>query len=312
MHMKTTLPQSVMALVDLKVQRTVSALSEVLRSQKERKEKEKLVIEHLRAVESDSRYQIDADFPPGLEWFNTNKALEFSNQLKGKLVVMDFFTYCCINCMHILPDLHALQARFKPEDGVVIIGIHSAKFPNEKSAKNIQNAILRYDITHPVVNDANIELWERLGVSCWPTLVFIGPNGRLIYYIIGEGHREEMELFTEFSLSYFREKCLLSPDSIAKCLERERQSIGGLSFPGKVVCDGTHLYVSDSSNHRVLVVNRCSKQVEAMYGCGKPGFKDGRGNDAEFKSPQGIACYKEALFVADTENHSIREVGTYM
>lgn len=101
------------------------------------------VLEHIKAVESDPQFKLDPEFPPGLVWFNSSP-LTFSDQLGGKLVVLDFFTYCCINCMHILPDLTQLEERHSAgSGGVVVVGVHSAKFGNEKVSDNIIRAIER-------------------------------------------------------------------------------------------------------------------------------------------------------------------------
>ena len=300
-----------MALSDVHVQRAINALNEGLRNTKDTELHKQLVTDHLKKVESDSKYDIDAEFPPNLTWFNVsnNGGLNFSDQLKGKIVILDFFTYCCINCLHILPDLHNLETRYKPENGVVIVGVHSAKFPNEKSHENIKNAILKNDITHAVVNDANIELWERLAVSCWPTLVFISPEGRLIHYIIGEGHTDEMNIFIDIAHAYYSNSNRLASNAIGISLERDRAIACQLSFPGKIALNQTHLFVADSGNHRLLMINRKSHKVEFIFGQGKPGLQDGRHDSAMFRSPQGIVCYEGQLFVADTENHCIRKVG---
>lgn len=109
--------------------------------------KEEEVIQHIKAVENDPLFQLDPEFPSGLDWFNTRSPLSFMDQLRGKLVVLDFFTYCCINCMHILPDLELLEEKHPPDSGgVVVIGVHSAKFGNEKVSDNIRKAIERLSI----------------------------------------------------------------------------------------------------------------------------------------------------------------------
>lgn len=113
----------------------------------------------------------------GLDWFNVSQPLKWSNHLTGSLVLIDFFTYCCINCLHILPQLHRLEKKFPPSEGLLIIGCHSAKFTNEKSSDNVKAAISRHDITHPVVNDLNNSMWTQLNIQCWPTLLLVSPNG---------------------------------------------------------------------------------------------------------------------------------------
>lgn len=304
-----------MALSDTHVQKIVNALSEKLRSSLSEKEKKTIVTEHIQRVEEDSRFLIDAEFGSDWAWFNVSSPLKFSSQLKGKLVILDFFTYCCINCLHILPDLRILEERFQSEDGVVVIGVHSAKFPNEKVNANIRSAVVKYGITHPVVNDSSIDLWERLAVSCWPTLVFISPRGRLLHYIIGEGHRQELLEFTAIAREYYESTSDgLSSHSIGLSLERERSvaSLHQLSFPGKIIASSgstRQLFIADSDNHRILVVDRDTGLCVRTFGSGKAGLKDGFGKGAEFRSPQGIAHHDGVLYVADTENHCIRKVG---
>lgn len=101
------------------------------------------ITRHIKSVENDPQFQLDPEFPAGLEWINSSP-LWFSRQLRGKLVVLDFFTYCCINCMHILPDLEKLEERYPADTGgVIVVGVHSAKFGNEKVSDNIRKAIER-------------------------------------------------------------------------------------------------------------------------------------------------------------------------
>src|SRR5262245_12078310 len=97
------------------------------------------------------------EFPDGIEWLNTEKPLTLAS-LKGKLVLLDFWTYCCINCMHVIPDLKKLEAKYGKE--LVVIGIHSAKFDNEKQSDNIRQAVKRYEIEHPVANDRDFAIWR--------------------------------------------------------------------------------------------------------------------------------------------------------
>src|SRR5262244_1521292 len=130
------------------------------------------------------------EFPDGLEWLNTERPLSI-RQLRGKIVLLDFWTYCCINCMHIIPDLKKLEAKYPTQ--LVVIGVHSAKFPNERESDNIRQAVLRYEIEHPVVNDAEFRIWRRYGVRAWPTRVLIDPEGYVVGGVSGEGHYETFD-----------------------------------------------------------------------------------------------------------------------
>ncbi|KAJ0037391.1 hypothetical protein Pint_22655 [Pistacia integerrima] len=109
--------------------------------------------------------------------------------LKGKVVVLDFWTYCCINCMHVLPDLELLEKKYKDKP-FTVVRVHSAKFDNEKDLEAIRNVELGYGITHPVVNNGDMYLWRELGVNSWPTFAIVGPNGKLLAQLASEGHRK--------------------------------------------------------------------------------------------------------------------------
>lgn len=98
-------------------------------------------------------------------WLNTDKPLLIAG-LKGKVILLDFWTYGCINCIHIIPDLKRLEAKYP--NNLVVIGVHSAKFDNEKDTDNIRQIILRYGIEHPVVNDADFKIWENYAIRAWP------------------------------------------------------------------------------------------------------------------------------------------------
>ena len=120
--------------------------------------------------------EVDApEFPEGLEWLNVSEPLTMDD-LEGKIVLLDFWTYGCINCIHVIPDLHRLEEEFGDE--LVVIGVHSAKFENEGQLNNIRNIVQRYEVTHPVVNDADFRIWSTYGVNAWPTLVVIDPLGK--------------------------------------------------------------------------------------------------------------------------------------
>lgn len=247
------------------------------------------------------------DFDSGLEWLNCKEELSFKGNLSGKIVILDFFTYCCINCMHILPDLEAVEEQYKDTDGVVVIGVHSAKFENEKTSANILNAVLRYGMTHPVVNDPEATGWHRLGVACWPTLMFVSPRGELIYQLVGEGHRDQLLRFVDVATRFYAEQ--LNRTALPVELARDRLPRNALLYPGKLCTNrsGDLLFVADTGHHRVLVLDN-KGSVLRVIGGPDPGRQDGAASAARFHSPQGLACDDEVLFVADTDNHLIRKV----
>lgn len=291
----------------------VSLLNAAVQIAEDDETKREEVLTYIKSADKDAELQLDIDFPPGLSWFNSNP-LSLKTDLRGKLIVLDFFTYCCINCMHILPDLAELEQLHSVEDGLVIVGVHSAKFLNEKLSENISNAIRRYDIHHPVVNDSDIILWNQLGVVCWPTLVILSPSGNLLHYIIGEGHGKELKLFVNTALQYYQEIGQLNKTSIPTLPSIAHPSSDDcgkthvLSYPGKVCCGDEKLYVSDTSHHRIVVLEKKTGVVTGVYGNGGAGLRDGKASEAQFHSPQGLVLNGDILYVADTENHVIRQV----
>ena len=309
--------RSKMAALEKKyVKNKISLLNAGIQVAEDEAAKREEVLSHIKSVDKDSEFRLDPEFPSGLNWFNS-APLSFSENLKGKVVVLDFFTYCCINCMHILPDLAELEQAHSVEDGLVIVGVHSAKFLNEKLPDNIENAIRRYDIHHPVVNDSDIVLWNRLGVVCWPTLVVIGPDQQLLHYIIGEGHSQELKLFVDTAVQYYNDAGRLSKASITTSViahpsgdSAKSEKTCVLKYPGKVCCTGEEkrLYVSDTSHHRILVLEQETGVVSAIYGSGAAGLRNGEAGEAQFHSPQGMVRSGDNLYVAETENHAIRKV----
>lgn len=255
----------------------------------------------------------------GLDWFNVSQPLNWKNHLSGSLVLIDFWTYCCINCLHILPQLHKLEKRFPPSDGLIIIGSHSAKFTNEKSSENVKAAIERHEISHAVVNDLSNSMWTQLNIQCWPTMLLISPTGVPIYLVMGEGHYDELELVVQTSLDYFRENQQLVPRSLPLKPTAAPSNPMKLKFPGKIQCSNYDandtfepLYaLSDSGNHRIIIFNETGNVLHKIPSgsCGIAGYQDGTFDEVKFNCPQGVAWLdQKTLFVADTENHVIRMV----
>nr|XP_508046.3 NHL repeat-containing protein 2 isoform X1 [Pan troglodytes] len=272
-------------------------------------EKDSLVYQYLQKVDGWEQDLSVPEFPEGLEWLNTEEPISVYKDLCGKIVVLDFFTYCCINCIHLLPDLHALEHTYSDKDGLLIIGVHSAKFPNEKVLDNIKSAVLRYNITHPMVNDADASLWQELEVSCWPTLVILGPRGNMLFSLIGEGHKDKLFLYTSIALKYYKDRGQIRDNKIGIKLYKDSLPPSPLLFPGKVTVDQVtnRLVIADTGHHRILVVWK-NGQIQYSIGGPNPGRKDGIFSESTFNSPQGVAIMNNIIYVADTENHLIRKI----
>lgn len=246
-------------------------------------------------------------FPDNKIWLNTDRPLSLE-ALKGRVVILDFWTYCCINCLHVLPELKFLEHKYS--DRLTVIGVHSAKFDNEKEVENIRQAILRYAIEHPVIVDSNFDIWSQYTVRAWPTLMVIDPEGYVIGYVQGEGNREALDEFISKLLAEHEAKGTVDRASLD--LTRETQQhplVSPLAFPGKVLAGQGRLFIADSAHHR-LVVSNLEGEVEFIIGQGEAGFQDGSYEQAQFNSPQGMALNEagDRLYVADTENHALRWV----
>ncbi|MCA9103667.1 MAG: redoxin domain-containing protein [Planctomycetales bacterium] len=250
-----------------------------------------------------------APAPPltgGEGWLNTAGPIDLE-ALRGKFVVLDFWTYCCINCMHILPELKKLELAYPNE--VVVIGVHSAKFDTEKGSDNIAEAVQRYEILHPVVNDSQHRIWNNFHITSWPSLRVIDPEGNLVAGASGEIDFETLDGFFQQALPYYRARGLLDETPMHFELESYAAADTPLRYPAKVLADeaGDRLFIADS-NHNRIVVTSLAGESRYTIGSGAIGKNDGDFASATFNHPQGMALGDGALYVCDTENHMLRKV----
>lgn len=278
------------------------------------------------------------ELEPNLGWLNTDKPLRLSDELKGHVVVLDFWTYCCINCMHILPDLAALEAEFK-NDPVVVIGVHSAKFENESDRKAIRAAMQRYSIHHPVVVDKLFAIWRKYGAKGWPSFVVIGSDGKLVpipgplgddFVASGEQPAKALRVAVANALKDGRAAGTLAKVPFKPKLDANVPAPTGLAFPGKVIAAAPlmpaltgdtrlgdtrgFLFIADSTNNRIVQATlpdeKGRSELITVFGGREPGLVDGAPGKARFRDPQGLAFdrAKNMLYVADTKNHAIRAI----
>lgn len=242
----------------------------------------------------------------GVEWINTDGPLDMS-KLRGKFVLLDFWTYCCINCMHILPELKKLEHEF-PKN-LVVIGVHSGKFDGERNSANIREAVLRYKIEHPVINDANYAIWNRWGVDTWPSLRLIDPEGKLVFGVNGEIDAETISRELKKLLPRYRRQGVLNETPLEFNREQRLARETPLSFPGKLLADAAseRLFIADSNHNRIVVCDLTGKLVDVI-GSGAAGRDDGGYEEASFNQPQGLALKDQTLYIADTENHLLRKI----
>ncbi len=240
--------------------------------------------------------------PEALEWFNTDQPLTLEG-LRGKVVLLDFWTYCCVNCMHVLPDLQYLESKYP--DTLAVIGIHSPKFANERVDAQLQKAINRHHIQHPVANDPEFKLWRAYGIKAWPSIIFLDPEGYVVGVLRGEGRRQQLDELISKQIETAEQKGVLRPSPMSVKSAPEPASM--LRFPGKVVATRSYLYIADSGHNRVLETHHDGK-VRRVFGSGAAGMLDGKESAALFDNPQGMVVVGDFLYIADTGNHAIRRL----
>ena len=233
---------------------------------------------------------------------NTKSPLKVGD-LKGKIVLVDFWTYGCINCMQVIPDLDFLEKKY-PKD-LVILGVHSAKFDNEKGNFEIKKAAARYGIHHPVINDSKFEIWNAFGVQAWPTLVLVSPDGRVYKGYSGEGHREDLDKDIATLVKNFKGK--INQKIVA--VEDDNHKMR-FKFPSKIIevesfsLDGkpsrSVYFLTDSSHHQIVGLEKNGTEFMRI-GNGKEGM-----TPDTLARPQGTAFKDGILYIADTVNNALR------
>ena len=241
-------------------------------------------------------------------WINTTADLSLS-RLKGKVVLLDFWSFCCINCLHIVEELRPLEERFG--DALVVVGVHSPKFEHERDHEALERAVARYDVRHPVLDDPDRTTWDQYGIRAWPTLVLVDPAGYATAAISGEGNARALEREIARMIEESREAGTLDETPVSML----PPSVGGgaLRFPGKVAAGPSGLVAVSDSGHNRIVVSRADgsdgAEVLAVAGTGSRGLADGAFLEAKFTDPQGMLFLDEhTLLVADTGNHAIRRL----
>ena len=253
------------------------------------------------------------DFPADYTWINTPEPLSFQHQLKGQVVLLDFWTYGCINCIHLIPTEERLLHHFSKQP-FEIIGVESAKFTNEAIASHVRDAVLRYGITNPVVVDQNMTIWNMYGVNAWPTLVLVDASGHEVGSVAGEAGYHALKRIIAKTIAADRKAGTLAAHPLNLPVQHTLVSAGGLLFPGKIIADSKihRLFIADTGHNRIVettwpdALGRC--KLVSLFGNGRCGHVDGRARQAEFNAPQGLAVNDGALYVADTMGEYIRKI----
>ncbi len=247
------------------------------------------------------------DLSGGTAWLNVDRPLS-SSDLEGHVVVVDFWTSACINCMHTLPVLAGLEQAYGAE-GLLVIGVHSPKFDAEAEQERLRATIAEFGIRHPIVVDGNMEIWTRWNARAWPTLVVLDARGRVVKRISGEPDKEVLASVVRAALAEAARAGHLDKAPLAALSRGADADRGGpLAFPGKVMTlDRKTVAVTDSGHHRIVLFDD-EFVVKDVIGSGLAGFVDGSYGTASFRKPQGLSRIGDVLYVADTENHAVRAV----
>lgn len=249
----------------------------------------------------------------GRGWLNTGGKPLALKDLRGKIVLLDFWTFCCINCLHVLDELRPLEQKYS--DVLVVVGVHSPKFEHEKDAEALAAAVERYGVEHPVLDDPDLEMWQQYAAKAWPTLSVIDPEGYVVASMAGEGHAEGLRRLLDELIATHEAKGTLHRGEGPFVPPPTAQTL--LRFPGKAVAlpDG-RLLVSDSARHQLAVLSSDLETVQWRIGSGSRGRSDGGPQLASFSEPQGLCLLPPNVaqlagydvVVADTVNHLLRGV----
>jgi thiol-disulfide isomerase/thioredoxin len=249
----------------------------------------------------------------GRGWLNTGGRDLSLEDLRGKIVVLDFWTFCCINCLHVLDELRALEERYR--DVLVVVGVHSPKFVHEQDPHALAAAVQRYEITHPVLDDPQLITWSAYTARAWPTLVVVDPQGYVVAQMAGEGHAANLAVLVEELIAEHEAAGTLHrgdgpyvpPEPVATTLR----------FPAKALAlpRGT-LLVADAGHHRLAELAPDGETLVRTIGTGERGRIDGDADTARFSEPNGLCLLPGDVarrvgydvVVADTVNHLLRGV----
>ncbi len=255
----------------------------------------------------------------GRNWLNTGGKQLSLEQLRGKIIILDFWTFCCINCLHVLDELRPLEEKYA--DVLVTVGVHSPKFEHEADPDALDAAVERYEIEHPVLDDPELITWQAYSARAWPTLVVVDPEGYIAASLSGEGHVAGLSSLVDELIAEHESKGTLhrgdgpyvAPEPVSRTLRFPGKALP-LSRPLNGSAEG--FLVADTGHHRILHLGPDLETVIRSWGSGEKGHSDGSAESARFNEPQGVTILPEQLaeevgydlVVADTVNHRLRGI----
>src|SRR4051812_18580215 len=258
-----------------------------------------------------SRARVRAPELAGRGWLGTGGEPLTLAGLRGKIVLLDFWTFCCVNCLHVLDELRPLEDRYS--DVLVTIGVHSPKFEHEADADALVDAVERYGVHHPVLDDPELVTWKAFAARAWPTLTVVDPEGYVVAQLSGEGHAHGLGVLLDELVAEHEAKGTLHRGS-GPFVPPPTPSTA-LRFPGKVVAlPGGSFLVSDTAHHQLVELGPDLVTEHRRIGSGTRGLVDGPAAVSQLSEPQGLLLLPVAVaaevgydvLVADTVNHALR------
>jgi len=249
----------------------------------------------------------------GRGWLNTGGKSLSIKDFRGRVLILDFWTFCCINCLHVLDELRPLEEKYA--DVLVTIGVHSPKFEHERDPAALAAAVERYGVAHPVLDDPDLITWDQYAAKAWPTLAVVDPEGYVVATMAGEGHAEGLARLVDDLVATHTARGTLHRGDGPYVPPAEAAT--ALRFPAKAVRGRERtILVGDSAHHSVAELASDGETVLRRFGSGQRGRADGPADRAAFSEPAGlcllpphaaeIAGYE--LVVADTVNHLLRGI----
>ncbi len=260
-------------------------------------------------IETNARAALRAPpFDTDLAWWNVERPLTLEQDLRGRVVLLVFWTSGCVHCQHVLAEAAWLEQRFAAA-AFAVVSVHGAARNDELAALRLRHTLLREGIQHAVIDDERHALRSRLGVRAWPTLVLLSPDGLILGQVAGEGQRAVLAALIEAALELYGERGALQAREFPSRPEIESEFELPLRYPTKLLADesSSRLWIADSGHHRVVECDLTGKFLRA-FGCGERGLVDGPAHSARFAGPEGLALDGGALLVADTRNHALRSI----
>lgn len=250
----------------------------------------------------------------GDRWLGTGGRWLSLADLRGRVVLLDFWTLCCVNCHHVLAELEPLERRYA--DVLTVVGVHSPKFEHEKDAEAVAGAMQRHGIEHPVLNDPRMSTWQAYGVRAWPTLVLISPSGEIVGRYSGEGHAHALEIaIAQVVAKAEADGSLVRGPS--PFVELEEASTPYVQPSKAVILDDDRIVVADTGRSQLAIAPVTDpNDPVARVGSGRRGWSDGTAEESEFREPNGVVRLPQSvaeqvgydLVVADSGNHVLRGV----